>query len=155
MTRNAIVRLIGGGGLWLLLVGAAEAQYNPFPTLNPGARFAPYARTPGYNPTGPRLSPYLNMIRGGNPAANYFLGVVPEIERRRFESQAIAGFQYLEQRQAATAAPAGGEDNLFPTLSQTGHPVQFMNTAPYYNMGTGRNPAQTPQPFQSQARPKR
>src|SRR5207247_6563256 len=30
----------------------------------------------------PGLSPYLNMLRGGSPAANYYLGVVPEFERQ-------------------------------------------------------------------------
>src|SRR5262245_39849947 len=157
MTRGMTPRLIGGLALSLLLSGAAAAQYNPFPTLNPGARFAPYSRAPLSNPTGqPRLSPYLNLLRGGNPAANYYMGVVPEIERRRFESQAIAGFQYLEQPTATPPAAGGGsEDELFPRLSQTGHPVQYMNAAPYYNMGTSRAPTQRTQPFQSQPRPKR
>ena len=30
----------------------------------------------------PPLSPYLNLLRGGDPAANYFLGVRPEQQRR-------------------------------------------------------------------------
>src|SRR5258708_5352915 len=46
----------------------------------------------------PRLSPYLNLLRGGTnpaaPAANYFIGTIPEIERRanvRQFSNAILG----------------------------------------------------------------
>jgi hypothetical protein len=35
----------------------------------------------------PLLSPYLNLLRGGNPAANYYLGVVPERARRANEAQ--------------------------------------------------------------------
>lgn len=149
--RNLIVRATACGCLWLLC-GVASAQYNPFPTLNPGARFAPYARNSGYIPSssGPRLSPYLNMLRGGNPAANYFMGVVPEIDRRRFESEAIAGFRALEQR-VATPTGGGSGDPLFPQLSQTGHEVQFMNAAPYYNTGN-RTTSSTPQTFQPQMR---
>jgi hypothetical protein len=155
MTRTFILRMVGGLSLSLLLCGAASAQYNPYPSLSPGTRFAPYARQPQINPSsGPRLSPYLNLLRGGNPAANYFMGVVPEVERRRFESQTIASFQSLEER-TATPPAAGGEDNLFPKLSQTGHPVQYMNAAPYYNMGNSRGTGQQPQGFQAQARPKR
>jgi hypothetical protein len=34
-------------------------------------------------PVDPTLSPYLNMLRGGDPAANYFLGTLPDFQRRQ------------------------------------------------------------------------
>jgi hypothetical protein len=34
----------------------------------------------------PALSPYLNLLRGGNPATNFYLGVVPEQQRRSNEA---------------------------------------------------------------------
>lgn len=152
MTRTVTLRLLGCG-LWLVLAGTASAQYNPYPTYNSGSRFAPYSRGPSTFPAGqPRLSPYLNMLRGGDPAANYYLGVVPEVERRRFEAQTRAGFQEVERE--LTTLPARGAVDLFPTLSQTGHAVQFMNPAPYFSTGPGSRPAtgQAPQPFRPQKR---
>src|SRR4051794_3494080 len=55
------------------LVPAAQAQYSPGfgPPINP-----PYGV--GYRPG---LSPYLNLLRGGDIASNYFLGTVPEFQR--------------------------------------------------------------------------
>jgi hypothetical protein len=91
--------------------GAQDSPVQPIPDSQPGDAIRTVRSHPALQPSGqPRLSPYLNLLRGGNPAANY-MGVVPEIERRRFESQAIAGFQDLERRAAARAS---GEDDLFP-----------------------------------------
>src|SRR6516225_5942547 len=56
----------------LVLAGAGTAR----------AQFLPPSRPnygPGYRP---QLSPYLNLLRGGDPASNYFLGVIPEQQRR-------------------------------------------------------------------------
>jgi hypothetical protein len=44
--------------------------------------FGPYYR--------PQLTPYLNLGRGGNPAINYYLGTLPESERR-------ANFDYVNR----------------------------------------------------------
>lgn len=47
---------------------------------------AQYAPPTGYPQAGrPALSPYLNLLRGGDPAANYYSGVVPEqVSRSNF-----------------------------------------------------------------------
>src|SRR5215831_20604771 len=83
---------------------------------------SPYNST--FTRPGPNLSPYLNLLRGGNPAANYYLGVVPEIERRSNAAAFSAGIQDLARRIEAPPSELSGEE-LFPTLPQTGHPVQF------------------------------
>src|SRR5688500_606325 len=59
------------GALALLAAQDASAQYvfRPNPPV-----VAPYSR--------PALSPYLNLLRGGDPAANYYLGVLTEYDRR-------------------------------------------------------------------------
>jgi hypothetical protein len=59
--------------LGLTLAGGAHAQYYPRPQAPPnyGVGFRP------------GLSPYLNITRGGSdPATNYFLGTIPEFQRR-------------------------------------------------------------------------
>jgi hypothetical protein len=84
---------------------------------------------------GPNLSPYLNLLRGGNPAANYYLGVVPEVERRNNAAAFRAGIQDLSRQ---IENPLGENEPLFSGLPQTGHPVQFFNFSTYF--GTGPRP---------------
>ncbi len=118
-------------GLVLLCAGSAGAQYTPYPR--------PYSSGYPILP-GPRLSPYLNLLRGGDPAANYYLGVVPERERRILFGSAI---QDLAQRPAA--APPDSPD-LVPPLAETGHATYFNNTSTYFNT-SGRTyvpPARAP-----------
>jgi hypothetical protein len=109
--------------------GEATAQY-----INPSfARpvYSPYAR--------PALSPYLDLLRGGNPAANYYLGVLPELDRRATDTAFRSAILNLDVRTSMLGreveAIAGME-----TLPGTGHAVQFMSYYPYYNLG---NPARS------------
>jgi hypothetical protein len=118
--------------------GRVSAQGFPVGPVGQGYR-------PGLFPSGtPGLSPYLDLIRGGNRAANYFLGTIPEIERRRNAAYFGAAIQGLERRQAASEVEA---EELVPALPETGHPVAFGSYAPYYQLGPGA-PALTrpPQP---------
>jgi hypothetical protein len=55
-----------------LLASAGEAAAQGTSARRPN--FAPYWR--------PQLSPYLNLARGGTQAVNYFLGTLPEQQRR-------------------------------------------------------------------------
>src|SRR5258708_27378223 len=93
---------------------SANSPYN-LNLFGPGL-VSPYNSS--FTRPGPNLSPYLNLLRGGNPAANYYLGVIPEVERRNNAAAFRAGIQDLSQR--IENPPAEGEE-LFPSLQQTGH----------------------------------
>lgn len=91
----------------------------------------------GYNPSGgqgfgagsrPNLSPYLNLLRGGNTAANYFLGVRPEVQRRQNASMFGLAITDLERRTANTP------EEFAPTSPvASGTYVYLSNTGPYFN----------------------
>jgi hypothetical protein len=136
MNRLMCVFLASIGTLPLVSAGPALAQsYNPYTQITPTTQFNPYSRPPGLAPGGgPRLSPFLNLLRGGNPAANYYLGVVPEQERRRNEAFLGSSIQQLEQR-LNTLPPEEGD--LLTPQSQTGHPAVFFNTGPYFASTSG------------------
>ena len=91
-------------------------------------RYNPAANNPFYRPT---ISPYLNLLRGGNPAVNYYLGVVPEVERRAEDYRVNQEILYLQRRRTATPET----EEFLPTLAETGHPAGFMTLAPYYTFG--------------------
>jgi hypothetical protein len=123
-------------------VRPAAAQFSQF--------YGPLYR-PGLYPYGtPGLSPYLDLTRGGNRAANYFLGTVPEIERRRNAADFGAAILDLERRPAAVETNA---EEQVPTFSSTGHPVAFMSYYPYYLLGpTGNAPGRQQAPLLQQRR---
>jgi hypothetical protein len=100
-----------------------------------GRALGQYPQYPGgyVNPSGrPTLSPYLNMLRGGNPAANYYMGVIPERERRFQENRVDRELSNLERR----STPGSEFDDFLPTLEGTGHATYFMNSSPFYFFGT-------------------
>jgi hypothetical protein len=78
----------------------------------------------------PPLSPYLNLLRGGDPSANYFLGVIPEQQRRVNAYQTRTSLQELEAR-TPTATTDPNEELLRP-LPQTGHATAFGNQLNYF-----------------------
>jgi hypothetical protein len=71
-------------GLLALVTAMASAQA-PFRMAGGNTALPPTTVLQPQN--SPLLSPYLNLLRGGNPAANYYLGVVPERARRANETQ--------------------------------------------------------------------
>jgi hypothetical protein len=96
----------------------------------------PYSRPnygPGYQP---QLSPYLNFLRGGDPAANYYLGTLPEFQRRANAKQFGAAINALnlDLYTQSTAQPV--DPLLFQPLMQAGHPTVFNNTLTYFNQMT-------------------
>ncbi len=97
-------------GLWAS--GPASAQ-GPF--------------TPGAAPLSPPpYSPYLNLLRRGNPTyINYYGLVRPEFN---FRNQ-ING---LQQGVAANAAAITTNADALNGLPLTGHPTQFLNTSHYF-----------------------
>ena len=79
----------------------ACAQAGPYVT--PG----PYGASQyGYGT--PRLSPYLNLLRGGKVTADYYLGPLPEVERRANAGLFGSQIQELERRVQGTDEPAPG-----------------------------------------------
>ncbi|HEV3256408.1 MAG TPA: hypothetical protein VG013_05955 [Gemmataceae bacterium] len=115
--------------LALLLGVCQESAWAQTPPYSPYGRpnYGPYSRPP--------VSPYLNILRGNNPAINYYTGVIPERENRARFNQVNSELQNLERRAGTPAA-----EELIPTLAETGHPVQFLNLNPYYGYGAGFNP---------------
>jgi len=84
------------------------------------------------------LSPYLNLLRGGDPAANYFLGVIPERERRANDQIFRSEIQELQRREEEV-----GTAGVSSVLPGTGHPVLFNNTYTYFN-SFGNRPGTPP-----------
>src|SRR5262245_47566303 len=104
-------------GLLVVSAGSASAQ-SPRPVYG------------GSSMNRPGLSPYLNLIRGGDPAANYYLGVIPEQQRRFNAYQTRSALQDLEARTARPTEDAN--DALTKPLNQTGHAVGFGNQLGYF-----------------------
>jgi hypothetical protein len=93
----------------------------------------PYYPRPAYGPSsGPALSPYLDLRRGGNPATNYFLGTLPELDRRAADTAYRAAILNLDVRTSSITRDVSGIVEILPG---TGHPVLFQSFGPYYNLG--------------------
>lgn len=119
-------RLLLGTILTLILIpGWAMGQTNYY---RPG--YGPYSRPP--------VSPYLNLLRGGNPAVNYYLGVLPEFQRQAANQQFRSDIRELDRKVGELS-----EEEL-PTLPGTGHPAQFGNYGPYYQFGPATPPRAAP-----------
>jgi hypothetical protein len=84
--------------------------------------------SPQYQPR-PPVSPYLNMLRGGNPAINYY-GVV------RPQAQTAQALQQLQNQQLVLPTVRANvpltDDDLTLGVPTTGHPVQFMNYGQFF-----------------------
>jgi hypothetical protein len=112
--------------------------------VRPAAAQFPYSNRPVGNPyQQPTISPYLNLLRAGDPAANYFLLVRPEFQQRALNAQFGSAIVNLERGTAAPAAPAG--EPLLPTLEGTGHATYFLNYGGYFGTGPGQQRATQPQ----------
>jgi hypothetical protein len=136
MRRQTLMGLVALGLLALLAPGRAAAQQY----YGPG--YGKYGRS------GPALSPYLNLTRGGNPAANYYLGVLPEIDYRRTKAATAREITDLElrsdvlaqqQQQLATedvaASLTGGG------LPPSGHAAAFTAYGSYFGLAAPASPA--------------
>jgi hypothetical protein len=116
MKRAAIVYL---GALIVVLTGLvgsrASAQYFPGP------------RYPTYNPySRPTYSPYLNLLRSGNPAVNYYGLVRPEQDTR-------LNFLQLQQN---LYTQSSSYDAALDTLI-TGNRGSFLNYQRYFQNNRG------------------
>ena len=126
----------------LLCASSAFAQVGRY--QGSASSYGPYSR--------PALPPMLNLLRGGDPAANYYLGVVPERDRRVQSAQQGAAIQELEQRTGRRGA-AGRDPDALPELPPTGHAAYFLNYSGYYQFGgAGRGSQTAPTPPKTQRR---
>lgn len=123
MTRFILAPLAVLFALLALSAAPAAAQY-AYPIQPP--RYGP-----GYTPL---LSPWLNMLRGGDPAANYYLGVEPEFQRR--QDRNIMYGQIQGMTNLLPARPQIREDEIDRPLASTGHATAFGYTGSYFGGGT-------------------
>jgi hypothetical protein len=124
--RTTLRFTLGGAAILLVAqIAAAQTIYNPNPVIT-----APYSR--------PALSPYLNLLRGGDPAANYYLGVLTEYDRRYRESR--IGIPVAEP--LAVIDPYVDDradlDVKDRTLPPTGHQAGFMVFNSYFRVANQR-----------------
>src|SRR5262249_8227827 len=93
----------------------------------------------------PQLSPFLNLLRGGDTASNYYLGTIPEQQRRANAAAFGTAIQQLEQQQRQQQAlqQRGPDADLFTPLPTTGHPVAFGHYGGSYSQVGGRRTAPT------------
>lgn len=130
MNRYAVIAM-------LIVAGIARAQ-----NMGPGNPSG-YAPAPNsYNRQSQPLSPYLNLLRGGNNAVNYFYGARPGT----VGGGGFAGMmnqQNVGPRQTFfpvvdTLADLLTDDQKgLPRMPATGHPVGFGNTLNYFGPSTG------------------
>lgn len=77
----------------------------------------------------PPISPYTNLLRGGNSALIYHGLIQPQIEFERFREQ-----QNVFNRTFQTGLRQVGQQGN----GATGHPAVFMNYSHFYSMGGRR-----------------
>jgi hypothetical protein len=151
MRYTAIV--IGSAAAWMLAsVQPATAQQAMFPQYGNMNTVPNYMHGPQGFPNQPALSPWLNMLRGGNPAANYFLGVLPEYDRRGFQAGVTSALPMIGS--SALAAQPIDIVTGIPTLRQTGHLSAFQAYGMYYNMPFQQRPYYPLNPRQAQSMPR-
>jgi hypothetical protein len=99
------------------------------------------------------LSPYLNLLRPGNPAVNYYGLVEPEFQRRQDRGVIYNSLQSLANQ--LPQRPGIMEEEFNAPLRSTGHPTAFGYTGSYFGGGVStavRGPISNPFP-QRQAGP--
>ena len=147
MTRQLMAAAIvmGWAGVAAAQPSPGYPQYGSQPPTNPYT-FGP---TNPYNRTNQPLSPYLNLLRGGNPAVNYAYGVRPGTTggggfggAPMFSQGAQRGAFFPQQQfaqQDSPDLPTIGEGYKLPPA---GHPVVFNNTLGYFPSPFGQRGGQ-------------
>jgi len=101
-----------------------------------------------YNRAAQPLSPYLNLLRGGNTAVNYYYGVRPGTQPGAFTgmfNQPTTGPRQTFFPVVDTLAEATDEARDPTKVPPTGHPVGFNNTLNYFGPTSGQVFARTAQ----------
>jgi hypothetical protein len=94
-----------------------------------------------YNRAAQPLSPYLNLLRGGNNAVNYFYGVRPGTQPSAFLgmfNQPSAGPRMTFFPGAETFADLSDEPRDANKVAPTGHATGFNNTLNYFGQTSGQ-----------------
>jgi hypothetical protein len=125
MSRLVAITAIGV----LLLLTAQQASAQGMSANRPN--FAPYWRQP--------LTPYLNLARGGSPAINYYLGTIPEQERRANFGFLSTELQELDNRTLNAARGLSLVEPILPGGPEkvTGARPVYGTTGPYYGNTAG------------------
>lgn len=169
-----------------LLAGPAAAQvpggYNPYAPgggfgggtgqsgfgggFGPNSGYGPYNQAANiYNRATQPLSPYLNLLRGGNPAVNFFYGVRPGLGSGQplgqgFGGAGATGFSQLRTgflpgaanpTQEPVELPVAGVE--LPSLPPSGHPVAFSGSRGVGAASAPRSGVFGSKPPQSMQRP--
>ena len=123
------------GALALALVPAAARAQVP-------GQFNPNAYAPNmYNRQAQPLSPYLNLLRGGDAAVNYYYGVRPGTQPGAFTgmfNQSAAGPRQTFFPVVDTLAGLTDDPQAAMRVAPTGHPVGFNNTLNYFGPTSGQ-----------------
>ena len=134
MSRTLGASLTAGVVLFLA-VGSAQAQTPPpylYNRPNYGVGFRP------------RLNPYLDLANGGDPAINYYLGTLPELDRRATQRVYGSAINALAERALQPPPVSISDAELFTPLPTTGHPTTFGYTGPYFPAPLARPRAGAP-----------
>jgi hypothetical protein len=94
-----------------------------------------------YNREAQPLSPYLNLLRGGNAAVNYYYGVRPGTQPAAFTgmfNQSAAGPRQTFFPVVDTLADLTDDPQAGMRVAPTGHPVGFNNTLNYFGPTSGQ-----------------
>ena len=94
-----------------------------------------------YNRGSQPLSPYLNLLRGSNPAVNYYYGVRPGTGPGAFTGifgQLGAGPRQTFFPGADTLSDFGEEPQGPSKVAPTGHAAGFNNTLNYFGTTSGQ-----------------
>ncbi len=134
-----MTRLLIALAATLAAAGGARAQYQQ-PYYQP----SPFYQSPGaqpniYNPQNQPLSPYLNLLRGGNAGVNYYYGVRPGTAGGTGFGLGAPFTTGGATRQPFFPQLANAPDPLQPVevgagnvLPPAGHPVVYNNTLGYF-----------------------
>lgn len=137
-----------------LAVGGRCHCQNPSQPGYPGSPTVggyPGSLRPAGYPRAPALSPYLNLLNGGSPSANYFLGVIPEFQRRAAYNQLNNVLQDLNQPAGSLPGAGQSTDVLSTTIGTTGHATAFGYYGSYYSFGSRARASLNPANEASQA----
>ena len=142
--------LIGAAVFATAATATAQYPYQPYPVgpYSPGSGGpfqSPNVMPNIYNPQNQPLSPYLNLLRGGNQGVNYYYGVRPGTTGGLGTGGVGAPFTAAGgPRPAFFPQLAAAPDPLQPpeagpgaALPPAGHPVVFNNTMGYFPSAFG------------------